>query len=100
AATGGEMTKLPLIGDTCCNMVSACERAADYARLSQWFQIVDDFCRRHHCMPMMTYCHTLYGGALIATGRWAEAERALLSAVRICATGYSSPCLAAVARLA
>jgi DNA-binding CsgD family transcriptional regulator len=48
-------------------------------------------------MPMLTYCQTLYGGALIATGRWADAEQQLLSAAR---TSYPSFRVAALARLA
>ena len=100
AATGGEMTQLTLIGDTCCNMVSACERAADYARLSQWFRVVDDFCKRHECLSMLTYCRTLFGGALMTAGRWREAERELLTAVRACEGGYPPLRTAAFARLA
>jgi DNA-binding NarL/FixJ family response regulator len=100
AATGGEMRQLPFIGDTCCNMLSACERAADYVRLWEWFRIVDDFCRRHHCTPMMNYCRTLFGGALITVGRWCEAEQELLAAAAVSDENYPSMRVAALARLA
>ena len=100
AATGGEMHQLQLIGDTCCNMISACERASDYNRLSQWCQTLQDFCERNHCAPIMSYCHMVYGGALIATGKWAEAEKELKSAIRVGERGHPLMRIPAQARLA
>ncbi len=43
AATAGEARSLMVVGDTCCNMISACDRAADFARALQWCQVVDEF---------------------------------------------------------
>jgi ATP/maltotriose-dependent transcriptional regulator MalT len=45
-------------------------------------------------------CRTHYGGILIALGRWDEAERELLTAIRIFETGYWASQLFALLRLA
>ena len=47
AATAGDARDLLIVGNTYCNMLSACDRAADFARAVQWCQVVDDFTRRH-----------------------------------------------------
>jgi ATP/maltotriose-dependent transcriptional regulator MalT len=77
AATSGEARNLLVVGDTCCNMLSACDRALDFDRATQWCQVVDEFTRRHHGVPIFHYCRVVYSGVLIATGRWAEAESEL-----------------------
>jgi DNA-binding CsgD family transcriptional regulator len=77
AATAGEARNLLVVGDTCCNMLSACDRALDFDRARQWCHVVDEFTRRHHGVPLFHYCRVVYSGVLIATGRWAEAESEL-----------------------
>ena len=54
AATAGEARNLLVVGNACCNMLSACDRAADFERAVQWCQVVDEFTRRHHCPPIST----------------------------------------------
>ena len=82
AATAGEAHDPLVVGNACCNMLSACDRAADFARAVQWCQVVDEFTRRHHCPPVFSYCRVVYSGILIATGRWDEAEEELKTALR------------------
>jgi DNA-binding CsgD family transcriptional regulator len=77
AATAGEARNLLVVGDTCCNMLSACDRALDFDRATQWCQVVDQFTRRHHGVVLFHYCRVVYSGVLIATGRWTEAESEL-----------------------
>lgn len=81
AATAGGRN-LIIVGDACCNMLSACDRAADFARALQWCQVVDTFARRYNSVPIFHYCRVVYCGVLIATGRWVEAERELQAALR------------------
>jgi ATP/maltotriose-dependent transcriptional regulator MalT len=100
AATSGEVKSLVVIGDTCCNMISACERAFDFDRLRQWSRVVDDFCQRHHCIPILSFCHIVAGGARIATGDWSEAEKELSSAARIVMKGHPPMRVQATAKLA
>ena len=77
AATAGEARNLRVVGDTCCNMLSACDRASDFDRATQWCEVVDEFTRRHRGVPIFHYCRVVYSGVLMATGRWQEAEQEL-----------------------
>jgi ATP/maltotriose-dependent transcriptional regulator MalT len=99
AATSGEMKELNAIADTCCNMITACERAYDYQRLRQWARVVDEFCRRNHCMPLMSFCQIVSGGSRIETGDWANAEKELSTASRNI-KGHPPMRIHAIARLA
>jgi DNA-binding CsgD family transcriptional regulator len=100
AATAGETRSLIIVGDTCCNMISACDRAADFERAVQWCQVLDDFTRRHHCMPMLHYCRVVYSGVLVATGRWEEAENELQAAARAVEHGHPAQTAHSLSRLA
>jgi ATP/maltotriose-dependent transcriptional regulator MalT len=82
AATGGEARSPLVVGQTCCNMLSACDRASDFQRAVQWCQVLDEFTRRNRYTPIFHYCRVVYSGVLIATGRWEEAERELKTAIR------------------
>jgi DNA-binding CsgD family transcriptional regulator len=80
AATGGEVADLGAVGDTCCNMVSACEAAADISRGAEWCAITMNWASRNNNVPMLATCRSAYAGILVATGRWAQAERELATA--------------------
>lgn len=99
AATAGGRN-LIIVGDACCNMLSACDRAADFARAVQWCAVVDEFARRYNSVPIFHYCRVVYGGVLMATGRWDEAERALQAALRIVAQKYPAEKVHSLSRLA
>ena len=100
AATAGEARDLFVVGNACCNMLSACDRAADFARAVQWCQVVDEFTRRYHCPPVFSYCRVVHSGILIATGRWDEAEEELKTALRTVERTYPLEKVHSLSRLA
>jgi ATP/maltotriose-dependent transcriptional regulator MalT len=100
AATAGEARSLFVVGNTCCNMLSACDRAADFERAVQWCRVVDEFTRRYHCLPIFHYCRVVHGGVLIATGRWEEAEKELKGALQAVERIYPSEKVHSLSRLA
>jgi DNA-binding CsgD family transcriptional regulator len=99
AATAGGRN-LIIVGDACCNMLSACDRAADFARAVQWCEVVDAFARRYNSIPIFHYCRVVYCGVLIATGRWVEAERELQAALRAVDQKYPTEKVHSLSRLA
>jgi ATP/maltotriose-dependent transcriptional regulator MalT len=99
AATVGQRN-LFIVGITCCNMLSACDRAADFERATQWCQVVDEFSRRNHYPPVFSYCRVVYGGVLMVAGRWAEAEQEWQTALRAVAHKYAKEKVYSLSRLA
>jgi DNA-binding CsgD family transcriptional regulator len=99
AATAGGRN-LIIVGDACCNMLSACDRAADFARAVQWCEVVDAFARRYNAIAIFHYCRVVYCGVLIATGRWVEAERELQAALRAIEQRYPAEKVHSLSRLA
>jgi ATP/maltotriose-dependent transcriptional regulator MalT len=100
AATAGEAKSLLVVGDACCNMLSACDRAADFGRATEWCQVVDEFTERNRCPPIFHYCRVVYSGVLMATGRWREAESELRSALRAVERDYPTEQVHSLSRLA
>jgi ATP/maltotriose-dependent transcriptional regulator MalT len=88
------------VGDACCNMLSACDRAADFDRAVQWCAVVDEFARRYNSVPIFHYCRVVYCGVLIATGRWDEAQRELEAALRAVEQKYPTEKVHSLSRLA
>ena len=99
AATAGGRN-LIIVGDACCNMLSACDRAADFTRAVQWCEVVDAFARRYNAVPIFHYCRVVYCGVLMATGRWVEAERELQAALRAVEQKYPTEKVHSLSRLA
>jgi ATP/maltotriose-dependent transcriptional regulator MalT len=99
AATAGGRN-LIIVGDACCNMLSACDRAADFARAVQWCEVVNAFARRYNATAIFHYCRVVYCGVLIATGRWVEAERELQAALRAVEQKYPAERVHSLSRLA
>jgi DNA-binding CsgD family transcriptional regulator len=98
AIAGGEVAAIPAIGEIYCRLLSACERAGDVRRAEQWLAVArrspawSDFaapvCRQH------------YGGILIGIGRWEDAERELLAALRTFEAGFRALRMSPLIRLA
>jgi len=99
-ATGGEAPSYDVLGEIYCTLLAACERAADPERAEQWRQMVDEFVRRYEYSPFGATCRTLYGAMLTTAGRWPEAERELLEALRSFEGGSRAMRVDAIVRLA
>ena len=98
AVTSGEVVRVGPAGEIFCRMLSACERASDIRRAEQWLGAATRFEAWGSFVPPT--CRTHHGGILIALGRWEEAERELLAAIRVFETGYWASQLFALLRLA
>jgi ATP/maltotriose-dependent transcriptional regulator MalT len=98
AVSSGEVVRVGPAGEIYCRLLSACERAIDVRRAEQWLAVATRFEAWGDFVPPT--CRMHYGGILIALGRWDEAERELLAAIRIFETGYWASQLFAVFRLA
>jgi DNA-binding CsgD family transcriptional regulator len=66
-------------------MLNACEVATDVERAAQWCRVADGFIEQYGCPFLYAECRTLYGGVLVASGRWVEADRELAAALHISA---------------
>jgi DNA-binding NarL/FixJ family response regulator len=98
AVAAGEVAGVGAAGEIYCRLLSACERATDVRRAEQWLVAATRFAAWGDFVPPT--CRTHYGGILIALGRWEEAERELLAAIRIFETGYWASQLFPLLRLA
>ena len=98
AVASGEVVRVGPAGEIYCRLLSACERATDVRRAEQWLAAATRFEAWGDFVPPT--CRTHYGGILIALGRWEEAERELLAAIRTFETGYWASQLFALLRLA
>jgi DNA-binding CsgD family transcriptional regulator len=98
SVAAGEVVGVGPAGEIYCRLLSACERATDIRRAEQWLEAATRFEAWGDFVPPT--CRTHYGGILIALGRWEEAERELLAAVRTFETGYWASQLFPLLRLA
>lgn len=99
-ALGGEAERLDTVVMACCMTVTSCSRAAEVKHAVQWIRAADEFTRRYGSPHLYTTCRTAYGGVLLATGSWAEAERELEAAVEAGRVAEPAVCAEALARLA
>ena len=99
-ALAGECRRRATVVWACCTMLGACETAGDLQRATQWLRVVDDFTARYGCPFMYATCRAHYGGLLIATGRWAQAERELAAAIRLSGRAGPVPHAMAITALA
>ena len=82
AALGGEGSNLDTVVYVCCDMLNACELAVDVERAAQWCDVADDFIESYGSPFLYAECRLLYGGVLVAKGKWQAAESALAAALR------------------
>ena len=97
---GGEHRRLLTVVVASCDMLVACDLAGDLRRAAQWCQVADQFIDRYGCPFLYARCRTLYGGVLMAKGRWAEAEAELQAAIRMAEGPGPASHAEALARLA
>ena len=76
---------------TACRMMESCDRCADFQRAVQWVRAMDRFIERFGCPYLNTTCRAHYGGVLLATGDWQNAEKELLAALEL--SGDAMPAL-------
>ena len=80
AVSAGEVVGVVPVSDIYCRLLSACEIALDVARAEEWMAVAGSFGAWSDFVSPV--CRTHYGGILIATGRWGEAEEQLMAALR------------------
>ena len=81
AALGGDFTDLGTVVFTSCQMLTACDLVSDLERARMWLKAADEFVRTYGVPFLYAKCHAMYGRVLVATGRWAEAERELAKVI-------------------
>jgi ATP/maltotriose-dependent transcriptional regulator MalT len=74
-AVAGEADDPMAIGEACCITLVACEQLADVRRARDFGRAVSDFVRRRNYLPLAAWCRAVYAHFLMASGRWADAER-------------------------
>jgi DNA-binding CsgD family transcriptional regulator len=74
-AVAGEAEDPLAIGEACCITLVACEQLADVRRARDFGRAVSDFVRRRNYLPLAPWCRAVYAHFLMASGRWADAER-------------------------
>lgn len=100
AVAAGEVADLVSIGAMYCKMLHACELTCDVRRAEDWLALADRFVARTDRVPISAICRTHYGGVLTAAGRWADAERELVTSIELYDRTYRALRAAAVVRLA
>jgi ATP/maltotriose-dependent transcriptional regulator MalT len=102
AAAAGRVRNVHTLAEAYCNLITAATAAGDWARATEWCELVDKFARDHGTTPLLGACRTIHADVLVATGRWAAAERALHDALEIherYLPGMAAPTLATLAEL-
>jgi hypothetical protein len=83
-----------------CKMLHACELTSDVGRAEDWLALADRYVARTNRVPISAICRTHDGGVLTAAGRWDDAERELVTSIRLYDQTYRALRGAAVVRLA
>jgi LuxR family transcriptional regulator, maltose regulon positive regulatory protein len=81
AALSGELRDLLAVAFAFCYLVTACERARDFGRASQWCERAKEFAMRRELPSLFGICRIQYGSLLMWRGEWSEAEGELCEAV-------------------
>ncbi len=80
AVSAGEVVGVVPVSDIYCRLLSACEIALDVARAEEWMAVAGSFGAWSDFVSPV--CRTHYGGVLLVSGRWSEAEEQLMAAWR------------------
>jgi DNA-binding CsgD family transcriptional regulator len=83
AALAGEGRDPDAVVMISCRTITACCRAGDVRRATEWVHAAEEFRRQYGSPHLYATCRTQYGALLAATGALAEAERELAEALRI-----------------
>ena len=82
AASAGRVRNVHTLAEAYCNLIMACTSAGEWERATEWCEAVDEFARDHGATPLLGACRTVHADVLLASGRWADAERSLESALQ------------------
>lgn len=101
AISAGEVSPVTA-GIGLCSMLTACDRAQDTRRASEWCEVAHDVLDGADDRPraLRTHCRVVYGAVLGATGHWSEAEAQMLDALGPAAQPSATHRELAVAHLA
>jgi DNA-binding CsgD family transcriptional regulator len=86
AVSSGEVGDVVAVSDILCRLLGACETSLDIARAEQWMSVAVNFEAWSEFVSPV--CRSHYGGLLVATGRWSEAEDQLEAAIRTFERSY------------
>ena len=81
AASAGRVRNVHTLAEAYCNLIMACTSAGEWERATEWCEAVDEFARDHGATPLLGACRTVHADVLLASGRWEDAERSLVSAL-------------------
>ncbi|MGA8210331.1 MAG: helix-turn-helix transcriptional regulator [Nocardioidaceae bacterium] len=99
AAQGGEVSSKVVSGEIYCKLLIACETTLDVRRAEEWQQVTGPLAGRPSLAWASAICRMHYGGILVASGRWSEAEEELGRAVELYDASYRALRSAALVRL-
>ena len=100
AVISGEVKDYFVASETFCVTLSACELAGDLVRTNHWCESALEYAQRYQCTFLLAYCRTTYGSLLAETGKWQDAETALIEAIHVFDTGHQGLRVNAVLKLA
>lgn len=100
AVSAREYTRRETVVFVSCIMLGACLTSAEVERADGWVRVAHDFMQTLQTPFFFAECRALYGGLLVVTGRWPEAELQLHSAIELSRGRYPSACILATAGLA
>jgi ATP/maltotriose-dependent transcriptional regulator MalT len=86
--------------ETFCVTLSACEMAGDLVRTHHWCEAALEYAQHYQCSFLSAYCRTTYGSLLVESGKWQDAEAALVEAIQTFDTGHRGLRVNAVLKLA
>ncbi len=100
ATLAGECQRFDTVVATSCDMLVACDVAADLDRATQWCRVADQFVATYGCPYLYAQCRTVYGSVLVQAGQWPQAEGELTTAMGMAGTAGPAMHARAAARLA
>ncbi len=68
---------------TSCMMMTSCAECAEFARAVHWVRATIAFTEQYGCPFLYTECRILYGGVLLATGEWRQAQEELVAGLEL-----------------
>src|SRR6185436_4074678 len=83
-----------------CNLIVASTSAGDWERATEWCRRIDTFAEERSVTVLFGACRTVHADVLVASGRWSEAELALVDAIDASRRTYPTMAAAPTAGLA